>query len=429
MRLINVIFFSLLFLLSPGQVLAQKLSLEERVAQLEEQLEEVKLNESLNRFSFSGTFINHVESLSKKSHNKMTGVNRNFNGSAFAMQMGLNIDVAISDNLKFFTTLAMGKLWNNDNREGVEQNSYGSMAGSYGYYGSSVRYDVAYLRWLSKNRNWFLSLGRMTTRGGPPMNQLDGLYRTGTYPRLAYNAIFDGAAAGYDFKDFVPTNQSLITRIFYTPFISLDGTDRAAPLTDEATGDRASTRSDQIAILNEWEISDLKLAERLSVYSMLWYYDDFYDSEYQDVNRPGIEYFRATSHTFYLGLEKIAQTGFSASLSQLHVQQEISGEAPDTFDAYLTSLIYQFESGRILGAELIHTGRAYYLDDRAYLHFNDFYIRSRNSGQHIFITIPFKFAQVVRLGLYNYSAKSDPVNFEDNQETVNNYYLSYRIDF
>lgn len=429
MRLLVTVSFSLLVALTSRDVLAQNGSIEERITLLEEQLEEVKLSETLNRFNFSGTFINHLETINKKSQNKVSGDDSRFNGSALAMQVGLNIDVEISNNLKFFTTLAMGKLWNNDNRTAVEQGSYGSMAGSYGYYGSGVRYDVAYLRWQSKNQNWFFSLGRMTTRGGPPMNQLDGLYRTGTYPRLAYNAIFDGLAGGYNFKEFMPTNQSFVTRIFYTPFINLNDTDRASPLNDETTGDRVTSRSDQIAILNEWEMSKSKLAERISVYSMLWYYDDYYDSEYQDADRPGIEYFRATSHTLYLGLERIAQTGFSASLSQLHVQQEISGEEPDTFDAYLTSLSYQFEKGHIFGAEIIHTGRAYYLDDQAYLHFNDFYIRSRNSGQHIFFTMPLKYAQIVRIGLYNFTAKSDPANFEDNSETVNNYYLSYRIDF
>ena len=429
MRFVASFLFLVLCLVSIERVAAQQTSLEERVARLEEELEEVKLSETLNRFNFSGTFINHVESLNEKSHNKMTGESSEFNGTALALQVGLNIDVTISNNLMFFTTLAMGKLWNNDNRTAIEQGSYGSMAGSYGYYGSGVRYDVAYLRWLSKDQNWFFSLGRMTTRGGPPMNQLDGLYRTGTYPRLAYNAIFDGVAAGYNFKEFMPSNQSFITRVFYTPYISLNDTDRATALNDATTGDRVTSRSDQIAILNEWEISKLRWTERLSVYSMLWYYDDYYDSEYQDADRPGIEYFRAFNHTFYLELERIAQTGFNASLSHLHVQQEMSGEAPDTFDAYLTSLSYQFEKGQIIGAELIHTGRAYYLDDRAYLHFNDFYIRSRNSGQHIFFTMPFKYAQIIRVGLYNYTAKADPINFEDNRETVNNYYLSYRIDF
>jgi hypothetical protein len=79
--------------------------------------------------------------------------------------------------------------------------------------------------------------------------------------------------------------------------------------------------------------------------------------------------------------------------------------------------------------EQIFTDRAYYIDDWAYLQFNDFYQRPSSSGQHWFGSIPFPNRQVLRLGVYNYRAKVNTFAGYESKESTQNYYVSYRIDF
>jgi hypothetical protein len=403
-------------------------SLEERMAKLEEKLEEFEIDKSYDRLHVSGTFINYFETIKNYSKNATTGVERTDYGEVMSMHVALNFDVNISKNMDFYTTLGMGKIWNNDGRDGDGQNSYRSYQGSYAYKGTDAKFDVAYLRWKTDQECWSFALGRMTTRGGPPMNQLDSLSRNGTYPRFGYNAIFDGIAVVRDFKLLLPPNYSVKTRLFYTPTFYVDNSDRRAEASD-TDGNPVNRRSNQLTWLNEFERMNTAVAKKISLYSMLWYYDKFYDSQYQSSTREGVEYYRALSHTLYLGFENIAQTGANFSWSYLRVNSKSDGSAMNRSDAHLLNLNYTFENSYVLGVEQIFTDRSYYIDDWSYLQFNDFYQRPSSNGQHWFGSIPFSNRQVLRLGVYNYRAKVDTFARYEAKETTQNYYASYRVDF
>jgi hypothetical protein len=411
-------------------------SLEERIQRLEDKLEENEIDKSLERFKFSGTFINYTEYLNSKldylegdaDNNPDNEADASNYGLMTGMHLGLNIDATISDDLSFLTTLSFGKIWNNDGRQGITEGSYRSNQGSYGYTGSDAKFDVAYARWRSENKNWTFALGRMSTQGGPPMNQLDALYRNGTYPRFSYNVILDGAAVVYDFKSLMPKDLGFKTRVFYTPYFFLDQEDRNSPDQDE-DGNFSKRKADQVAWLNEFEINDSSLAEKISLYSMFWYYDNFFDKEYQDPDRAGVEYYRAVSHTLYLGLERVMGTGLNLSWSYLKVNSQLSGSPEDTSDSSLVNANYVFDDQYVFGYEYITTDKKFYLDEFTYLRFNDFYQRSNTKGNHVFFAIKFPHQQTLRIGLYNYTAGRAPANDYYSKEVTNNSYVSYRLDF
>lgn len=260
------------------------------------------------------------------------------------------------------------------------------------------------------------------------MNQLDALSRNGTYPRFGYNAIFDGVAVVRDFKALLPKDISVKTRLFYTPTFYLDSRDRSQEAQD-ADSNMVDRRSNQLTWLNEFERSNTWLAKKISLYSMLWYYDKFYDSEYQSSDRDGVEYYRALSHSLYLGFERIAGTGTNFSWSNLRVNSKSDGASLNHSDAHLFNLNYAFEDGHVFGVEQIYTDRTFYIDDWSYLQFNDFYQRPSSNGQHVFGAISFPHRQVLRLGVYHYRAKVNTFAGFDSKQETQNFYASYRIDF
>jgi hypothetical protein len=415
------------FLFCSFSVLAQT-NLEERMAKLEEKIEELEIDRAFHRVRLSGTFIGYFERINSRTKDASTFEITENKGDVASMHVGLNIDFAISENFNFYSTLAMGKVLNNDGRTGLEESSYRSMQGSYGYLGSGAVFDVAYVNWKLLDSRLNFALGRMTTRGGPPLNQLDALYRSGTYPRFGYNAIFDGVAAVYDFNDMVPKDMGFKTRLFYTPYYFIDPIDRTQPAVDP-DGNKVQRRSDQLAMLNEWELDGSKIARKVSIYSLLWYYDKFYDAEYQDSLRAGVELYGALSHTLYFGLEEIANTGLNFSWSYLLVDAKLSGSEKEKSESSLFNINYGFKNSWVVGFEQIFTDENFYLDEWAYLQFNEFYQRSNNNGQHYFVAIPFAYNQVLRFGMYDYRAGVSEANLYLYSERTQNYYTSYRVDF
>lgn len=425
MQLLMVIGF--LFCLTSLSAQASDASLEARLKALEDKFENQELESSLKkRVNFSGTFLNHFESINSQTADD-AGVQTNNYGTVIGTHVALNMDFQVSSSLDFFTTLGMGKIWNNDGREGETESTYRSNQGSYGYTGSEARFDVAYARW--KKKRWSFALGRMTTQGGPPMNQLDALVRAGTYPRFAYNAIFDGVAFVHHIDTSSWKDLTWVVRGFYTPYFFVDTNDRMQPAEDANNGGRIKRRSDQFALLNEFELKNRSWAKKTSVYSMLWLYNNFYDEEYQDDSNTEVEYYRATSHTLFVGLEGILGTGINLSWSNLRVSDKLTGSEGANSASNLFNLNYVFPNGHVLGLEYIKTDADFYLDDFNYMQFNDFYQRSDNEGFHYFYTYVIDPSQRIRLGVYDYRGEIALQNNWDYRERTRNVYTSYRLDF
>ncbi len=409
---------------------AAELSVEERLRILEERVESNELEASLGRrLRTSGTLINYAEQMAQqRSGSSLTAEDeRHANGLLAATHFQLNFDFTLTQGLSILTSLGMGKIWNNDGRKAIEESSYRSNQGSYGYTGSDAKVDVAYIRWHTPDSAWTFAVGRMTTYGGPPINQLDGFERSGTYPRFGYNAILDGVALVYDWGRHLPKGHSFKTRVFYTPHFFVDTNDRTAPQRD-LEDNEVVRRADQGALLNEYEYTGDHFARRTSVYSMLLHYNQFFDSAFQGTNRDTPSYYEGYVKSLFLGFEGLKGTGLNYSVTYLGLMERTSLEPTYYSHSFLHNLNYQFDNW-VWGLEYIKTHKNFYIEDYTYLQFNRFYQRGNSEGFHPFATYQIDLYQRIRVGWYHYRAGRAPRYDNDFREKVSNVYLSYRVDF
>jgi hypothetical protein len=419
---------------------AQTPSLEERISKLEEKLEESELQNEINsNFKISGLMINHFEYLNEqRSKGDTTNDSRDETLTPLSTLAAISFDFKIRENLNFFSTISMGKFWNNDEREQDGALWRASNRGSFAYTGDEVKMDMAYLRHQLTN-NLTLSLGRLSTNNGPPANQLDGLPRYGTYPRFGYNGIFDGASLAYDFSNKLPKDLSYKIRLFYTPYIFVDSRKRNRTITDDSnfgnSNEKVKSRADQIAILNELEFKNLSWTKSLLLYSLFWNYETFYDSDFQvdEADRSGIEYYRANSHLLYIGFNEIGYYPLNFSMSQLMVRSRLQGYNQITSEGYLWNLNYKFEKSFLkemtIGTEYLVTDKNFYLDEHSYTHIIDFYQRSASHGNHYYLSFPLSVNQILRFGHYHVKAERAPSNFYNYKSNINGFYSSYRVQF
>lgn len=406
-------------------------SAEERLAELEEQLLTHELEASAEKkLRLSGRLLNHVEALNLERTKVSPGedIEHHANGLLAATHFQLNVDFELSRQLAVLSTLAMGKIWNNDGRQGIVDSGYRSNQGSYGLTGSDLKVDTAYLRWTSADAGWAFALGRMTTHGGAPMHQLDGLNREGTYPRFGYNMILDGVAVVKDLSTALPAGQSLKFRFFYTPHFFVDSNDRTLRATD-TNGNEVQRRADLVALLSEYNHRSLSWAKEFTAYVMLHHYNRFADLSYEDSAATAPSYFQGEVATVYFGADDVARSGLNYSLSYLGFRERTTQRRRVDAHSFLHHLNVRSGERTTLGLEYIKTHPNFYIEDYAYLQFNGFYNRANSEGLHPFVSYQLDLYQRLRLGLYRYRAGKAPLYGLNYRENASNVYLSYRLDF
>lgn len=407
-----------------------------RISQLEERLDDIELEQLMQKVRFSGSFFNHFEHLESSNLDTVTKEKSTQNLTPLSMKVALNIDVNITDAINFYSSLGMSKIWNYSGRDPQEVGKgpqYTSMRGSYGYKDSSAYFDTAYLSYHFKNEAMFLAIGRMTTNNGPPIEQLDGTNRAGTYPRFAYNAIFDGIAFIYDFKSFLPKDHSFKARAFYTPFnfVSLDSIKKNE--VESSSGEQIESVEPQAALLLEYSVKNLGFAKSIDLYSMVWNYEKFYEEEFQVTGNDIIETSSANSYTIYLGVNKFLQTGLNFNYSYYSFKERFTGLEDQSSFNYMININYEFDNrfnaNHILGFEYINTDDIYYLEDHNSLYFSDFYTRHSNNGFHIYYTVPVGRSQIIRVGLFDYKAGITDWNEDYETSEVRSFYSRWKVFF
>jgi hypothetical protein len=383
------------------------LSDELRVNSLDERLDDIELKYLLKKFSISGQVINHFEHLNYE--NTESGTVTNTLLTPIGMRVGINIDFTVSNQVQFYSTLGMSKVWNFSGREPNEVGDgpqYTSMKGGYAYKNSQAYFDTAYIRYHDQNSPWSFVMGRLTTNGGPPIEQLDGVARNGTYPRFAYNAIFDGVALIYDLSSMLPKNHRLKLRAFHTPFSIVDSDNKDKQKTETTANDAKIESSEpQSALLTEYSLLNSAVAKSVDIYHMIWNYEGFYEKDYQDSSEAGIEKSSATNNTLYFGLKGFMGSNLNLNYTYYTFNERFGGEEASSYN-YFINLNYKFKNNintnHIIGFEYINTDDAFYLEDHNSLYFSNFYTRHSNNGYHLFYTIPVGIHQAVRMGYFNY---------------------------
>jgi len=384
-----------------------------RLDSLDDRITDLEAAQALQRVRFSGAMINRFEYFDTrygvpgetKEHDVL---------KPFSTYLALNADFDVTHRLKVYTTLAMSKFWQNDGRNEYAGAWQASEGGSYGYGGSTPRFDRAYMAYTF-GIPLTLAVGRMPTNQGVPINQLDGLAREGTYPRFAYNAIFDGIAAVFAFTSYLPVGHSLQLRAFYTPQIFVSRSDRTRQLVDGSY--KVNSNTLQYALLLEYSLSRLgRFAELLNVYYMFYQYSDFYNDGASDTTPPLNPLDSAIANMAYVGLEGIAHIGLNASLSALFYrtsEKMLDGTPGATtnsasFLANVNQRLDFIHAGTVLGAEFIKTDAAFYLDEWTYLNVIPFYSTPASKGVHAFVSTALGDNLRVRLGWY--FLHSEPYN-------------------
>ena len=435
---------SLVFLLSLSAYAIEP-EMNARIESLENRVENIELNQVLNKLNFGGSFFNQYESFyNKRSRTDLfasdptkQALNDDHDQylSTFFMRAELNFDLAVTNSLSFFSTLGMSKFWNNDGRQSRSNNegsSYKSLSGSYSIKDSTARFDVAYLRYHQKSSPWTFALGRMTTNYGPPLNQLDGLARTGTYPAMSYNVILDGVAAVYDFKEIFGEKNYFKLRLFYTPFLYIDQENRSEQISKN--NDQVDSQADLINLLGEFTSEVVPHIKRVNIFYSLYTVDGYYEENRQDSSKDGIEYEGTTANTLYLGLEDIAFSGLNLSYtySQFSVRGSLVEGSAKSYN-HLYNINYTFDNtfnaGDILGVEYIQNDDNKVPTDGTTLYVSDFYNQNNGEGYHLFYTLLIDRSQTMRIGYMNYHQRASEFYLNDIESTAQSTYLRWKAFF
>lgn len=411
--------------------------LQEQVNEIDQRLSDIELMNAIRKFSIHGNFINHWETYAAESDSN--GISRGHSVYIFSSLLEIDLNFKLTSNLSFYSRLGMSKLWNTENNEGSYQRSETddtwdtSNQGSFGYWGSTPKFDRAYLSYnFHKNRANF-SIGRMSTHKGPPAHQQFNESRTGTYPRFIYNAIFDGMAASYDFSSYLPEKHNLELSFLYTPFVNISKESRTEKRTDKDSSGNVVTAkpvTDQFTFQAEYLNNSFDLFELNLIY-FYYKYNDFY----QNVPDEDIYIWNATAHAFYLGLNNIWKKNINFSVSYLNLNEDglTSGEnSKDHYKSYgwLYGLNFNFLNQVTLGAEYILTSPEFYVDDWTYYTISDFYRVPNNKGGHVYISFPVFDLTKLKVGYFQYSTKGgNTFDADSNAKEVRSVYATLQTTF
>lgn len=418
--------------------------LESKFNELESNVVDLQLASIINKIKISGTLINRYEDF-QTSYGIPGAAKEKEHVNVFSTYFSLNVDAKVNSKISVYSTLGMSKFWNNEGRNEIKGAYTASEAGSFALAGSTPRFDRAYMAYFFDFPMVF-AIGRMSTNNGLPINQLDGLDRQGTYPRFAYNAIFDGMGLVYNFNSLLPKGNEFTMRAFYTPFANISDTDRTKQLKDNSVRIPANTW--QGGILSEYENTNLSWLGKLNLTHMWYNFTDFYNDGQNGHSTTATPTVGNTSsdggaNMGFIGFDDIAHKGLNISISGLfYWQKQSAATVPNaTIDpkkyyshAYLYNLNQKVGNDFIVGGEYITTDENFYLDEWSYLNIIPFYFTPNSKGYHLFITEKIVKPITLRVGFYTLNSKpcglnSDNTGLFNNESKSTSVYANMRLDF
>jgi hypothetical protein len=434
---IALVFFLYLFIHFSTHFAAASADNAEQFKELKDRISELEVSNALDKFKFSGVLTNYYENL--RNNHGPVGSKSQDNISAYSLYFGLNIDVNVSKNLKIYSTFAMSKFYNNEGRrENLTSNNYtpyaASETGGWGLGGSTLRLDRAYGSYEFDTLPLTLAAGRIPTNGGPPMNQLDGLPRQGTYPRFSFNSIFDGISAVVNLSSFLPKDHSLKLRMFYQPFTVIDTGDRTLQFVD---GNKLNSSTPEWVVLTEYSLKNTKFFDSLDLMYMHTEWYDFYNgystgspATLGQTPNGGLE--SGGQNTFYVGLENIASIGLNLSWSGMllrTIDTSEPGFQQNSFNHLLNiNEQFSFLGNMVLGYEYIRTTPGYYLDEWTRMNSIPFYILENAVGHHIYASVPITQRIIGRIGYYRLNAGVGDI-FQTQESDDSSWYAQVRMSF
>ncbi|MCY4523187.1 MAG: DUF3373 family protein, partial [Halobacteriovoraceae bacterium] len=201
-------------------------------------VENLEAERVLNIFSFNGEFRTQYFKI-KNPRGEMLDLYR--------LNSFLGVNANISPKIKFYSRYVMSKYFNlytEENRRPINDDlALGSR-----YDGTNVKVERAYFDYFF-DVPLVLTVGRLPTFGGEPLNYYDGLPAQSTYPIMAYSVEMDGVALTYDFYNILPRNHQFSLRAIYTPFSHLNYNSGFFPLSIPTGMDGGKATSEMVGTL------------------------------------------------------------------------------------------------------------------------------------------------------------------------------------
>lgn len=434
--------------LVPALSLAQTRTLEERVAELE-------ANQSLNIFSFSGTFQTRYDNIiSAKQTTPADAFHPALDAndlSYLRMKFQFNVDANVSRYIKFYSRFTTSKNFNTFSKSDVSVNGAPiarELGESNGYSSSAVYLEKAYADFYIPQSNVVFSVGRLPTVDGQPQNYKDGRARLGTYPQLSFNSIFDGFALTYRVDEYLPEDHKLALRVLYTPFsqYSVGPSGYLQSPTDEASGNRKSTQVAMGALQFDYTVDKLGWTETMGIVLQSYQTGDLH---YPGFANAGAGIPTGSSLDFALGGTTLAMEflglmnqGWDLSLNYLLSSTKSNGtyggagfgtdaaEASTQGGLFLLSTRV-YSNAWVLGAEYVHGTQ-----DSTYFATNDetlsnFYA-TKGDAYHVYVTHKFTQNLSLRGGYMEQRYDWTPTGLGANVATdrkIQTGYAHLRLDF
>lgn len=251
-----------LAVLAMGQTHAQ--TLEERIEALEYQSYE-------NFFKMSGQMEMRYDYVNRDNKQDYTiidtakgsakTIEEGTDSSKFArMYLNLDMESRPSDRLTFYGRLSMAKYLGEISSQGSDPNSgvFTDLSAGANASDSSVWVERAFANYAISDSLTF-TFGRLPTIDGAPMHHHRNQPMAGSYPILAFSAIFDGMA-------LTKTHGNHTFRAIYTPFSTPNYGDSISR-NNNSSGDKLERTTDNYALMYEYQ-KDVSWARNVHVIAM-----------------------------------------------------------------------------------------------------------------------------------------------------------------
>jgi Protein of unknown function (DUF3373) len=187
-----------------------------------DRISELEANQNLNIFKISGSLTSRHDLLTYQNNPSTSVPGSDYEVMNYdRLRLDMNFDANLSERLNFYSTTTVSKFWNqvtNQNDDTFNTfTDFKNLGAGASYRDSGLVIAKAYFDYSFASLPMSLSAGRLPTYDGPPTHLSTGRARMGTYPRLGFNAILDGAGLSYKLDSFLPEEQKLVVRFVYSP--------------------------------------------------------------------------------------------------------------------------------------------------------------------------------------------------------------------
>ena len=200
-------------------------------ATVEERLSELELKNDMQVVKFGGRFFSQYDNVEYQNRTAVNGPVTTDTLNIFRLQFSLNFDANLSKKLQFYGRYTTSKYFNHFQRAETLtgstantsiNNSTGRDLGITDNFeaGPGTYLERAFLNYAVTDY-LTLSVGRLPTVEGLPLNWQDGVSREGTYAHLAYSNVLDGMAITGNMSSMLPQGHQFFARAVYTPFSNI----------------------------------------------------------------------------------------------------------------------------------------------------------------------------------------------------------------